>query len=562
MVTKNKAYKRNIERYGTFLKNLDDDKKDLAVSILEGSYRNGSAKGSRSYEGQRVDTYEGRIKAVTEILGFSEARHYKSLEKLMSTNNYLKNTVSHKKDSEGVYRSEQVKDYISKLSEDVEQPVGIEKSLEGKLEIVPNKKKGSFGKRIKEGLAIAAGVAIMTLPSYISGCGENPNSKKTYEPIKTIPVQEVVKNNNSVPIAVVREDIPRELISTNKVPEKAVAPVVVSLKNPSVETSRFQKMITEEPAPAEVVYLIDTNSLEDVSQVIEELSEPVTLEPVTLEPVTLESVVEGKFYRKQVDARNFQSYDAGSDKIDDKVSMNPIHLKNGLGNEFSSWGEDLKDGEKIGYVEGKTAKRLKSLKDALFLGFTKENKEARKKHNFLLRTIMAAYDVPQSLVKGAVALPDLVLGGLTEKVVYDGIGGGVKTLVNSTVHVGNEVFAVPLDASQRFENWAFKNEGKVSMGVYEAASTIMRFGGNVVLHEAPFDGKYIEVRNEKGEKVLINKGENGATLESLMAVLLDAGVLSSGSNGGSDGGFDGGDGGPIGGNSGGFGSGTGGSVGN
>ena len=100
------------------------------------------------------------------------------------------------------------------------------------------------------------------------------------------------------------------------------------------------------------------------------------------------------------------------------------------------------------------------------------------------------------------------------------------------------------------------------MGVYEAASTIMRFGGNVVLHEAPFDGKYIEVRNEKGEKVLINKGENGATLESLMAVLLDAGVLSSGSNGGSDGGFDGGDGGPIGGNSGGFGSGTGGSVGN
>ncbi|MBC8435064.1 hypothetical protein H8D91_01025 [archaeon] len=552
MVTKNKAYKRNIERYGTFLKNLDDDKKDLAVSILEGSYRNGSAKGSRSYEGQRVDTYEGRIKAVTEILGFSEARHYKSLEKLMSTNNYLKNTVSHKKDSEGVYRSEQVKDYISKLSEDVEQPVGIEKSLEGKLEIVPNKKKGSFGKK----LALAAGLAIVAGTYLVSGCKAEKITTNVPEP--TPIYQEISKDTNAAPAEVIWAEVPKEVT-----PKIIIAPI--KTKEKSVESSNdagLVKIFSEEPAPAEVVYLIDTNSLEDVSQVIEELSEPVTLEPVTLEPVTLESVVEGKFYRKQVDARNFQSYDAGSDKIDDKVSMNPIHLKNGLGNEFSSWGEDLKDGEKIGYVEGKTAKRLKSLKDALFLGFTKENKEARKKHNFLLRTIMAAYDVPQSLVKGAVALPDLVLGGLTEKVVYDGIGGGVKTLVNSTVHVGNEVFAVPLDASQRFENWAFKNEGKVSMGVYEAASTIMRFGGNVVLHEAPFDGKYIEVRNEKGEKVLINKGENGATLESLMAVLLDAGVLSSGSNGGSDGGFDGGDGGPIGGNSGGFGSGTGGSVGN
>lgn len=542
MVNKNQAYKRKLAVADRLLKmeGYSESKRILAHSILDGSYRSGAGKGSRNYEGRRVDTYEGRIDAVTEILGLHSENDFNLLEKVILSNNYLSKTRSKK--IEGLSRADILKTYIQNVSikeieKEKQNPVYAYREALGHAITSRNNKimRNVFA------TGLAASLMISTLGTSIFGCSKN----KTISSVQPTNVA-VSQVKGSFPVSVLypRLESPKDSLCYRGVKNKAlkqeqnIVPMpelgkVVTVGKVSwheiPETKRTTKLYYEtskaEPAKEELkVVQTETNKVIDAQ----------------IKPVGTNGL-----YRMHVDFRNLQSRDKDKDGLDEKVSASPVYFGKALKNEVVSFGEVVTDGKDLGYTQGKTGSRLKSLKDALKLGFTKENKEARKEYNPVLKTIMATYDGVQSIAKGAVDGADLVLGGLTDKVVYDVIGGGAKTLVNSTVDAGNFVFAVPLDASQRFENWAFKNKGKVSMETYELASTIMRFGGNVVLHEAPFDGKFVEVKNEKGEKVLINKGGKGATAESIVAVLLDAGVLSqihSGGNGGSskDGNSDGG----------------------
>ncbi len=613
MAQKNQTYKRNLERYKKFLEGTSvgqelgyqflehpstaKRKADLVYSIMDGSYRNESGTGgARTFRGKRVDTYEGRIAAVVDLLGLDNSRYFTSLEKVISTNVYLNTTKSKNAANDGAFRSEVVGNYVRGLKEGA---VKVEKKLEPKVQDLTkklntseslltvvtkqrdelditqrtrndqikaleekNKKQGEeltqtyrtaldlcleakYHRNWRNVLAtgLAASLMIGALGFGCSGDKKVSSAHSTKvvasKKIGSFPDSVLYPKLESPKASLCYTGIKKSVSSNLK-----GGPTPEQLRkfydsNPLVmpddsEPSDAEDVFVAEPAPAEVVY-------SNVKKVADAQIKPVGTNGL---------------YRMHVDFRNLNFRDTNGDSLDDKVSASPIYFGRALKNEGKDLTEAVLDTKNLGYA-GKEKSRVYGLGKALVspvdsvLGFVSGGRWGLQKHtvkernqdNFILGSIMSVYDGAQSIVKGAVDGADLVLGGLADKVVYDVIGGGAKTLVNSTVDVGNFAFAVPLDASQRFENWAFKNKGKVSMETYELASTIMRFGGNVVLHEAPFDGKYVEVRNEAGEKVLINKGQTGATLESLMAVLLDAGVLSkihSDGNGGKEGNSEGG----------------------
>lgn len=259
------------------------------------------------------------------------------------------------------------------------------------------------------------------------------------------------------------------------------------------------------------------------------------------EDFSSESQIENKrgIYRQHVDFRNLQLRDTTGDGVSNDVSANPRYLGRSLRNHCNTYGEALSDKENLGYREGKTKSRLRNIGRMLVApidsalgivsggrwGLHEDNIEARKDNNFVLGSIMSLYDGVQSVARGVVDTPDLVLGGVTDKIIYDAVGGGVRGTINSVVDIGNYALAVPIDGLQRFENWSLKNQGKLSMELYELATTLTRFTGNVILHEAPFDGEYVQVRDEFGNQAIISKGQTGATLESITALLLDSGLL-------------------------------------
>jgi hypothetical protein len=611
MANKNQVYKRNLERYKKFLEGTPlgqelgyqflehpstaKRKADLVYSIMEGSYRNQSGVGGvRTFRGKRVDTYEGRIAAVVDILGLDNSRYFASLEKLISKNNYLNSTKSKNVANEGAFRSEVVGNYVRGLKEGaikVEKKLGsqvqdLTKRLDtsdGLLTVVTKhrdeldstqrtrisqiKELKEENKKQEEELTqtyrtaldlcleakhhrfwkniFATGLAASLLISAIGfGCSRDKKEPVIKSEDSHTIINKVSQVRNYFPVSFFYPKLasPKDSLCYRGIKKSdsnlngGVTPEQLRKfydSNPLAmpnNSEPSEDVFAAEPAPAEVIYPM-------VGKVADAQIKPTT----------------NGLYRTHVDFRNLNSRDTDGDSLDDRVSANPVYFGRALKNEGKDLTEAVLDTTDLGYA-GKEKSRLKNFGRALVspvdsalglvsggrLGLHKDTREARSEDNLLLGSIRSVYDGVQSISRGVVDGTDLVAGGLADKLVYDVVGGSAKALVNSTVDAGNFVFAVPLDASQRFENWAFKNKGKVSMETYELASTIMRFGGNVVLHEAPFDGKYVEVTNEAGEKVLINKGQTGATLESLMAVLLDAGVLSSHKSGGNGGNSEGG----------------------
>ncbi len=123
---------------------VDEDIANLTHSIMKYGKADKNAKGdgSHSYNGKECFTYEGRIKATDEILKqyreenpdsmFSRGKLstvYKTIDKLINKNEYLATTQSKKKENQGIYRADAVKNLTYGLM-NAAQAVEKEKELQ------------------------------------------------------------------------------------------------------------------------------------------------------------------------------------------------------------------------------------------------------------------------------------------------------------------------------------------------------------------------------------------------------------------------------------------------
>ena len=250
-------------------------------------------------------------------------------------------------------------------------------------------------------------------------------------------------------------------------------------------------------------------------------------------------------YMKHVNARNPQIIDEDKDNIGEGISVDPRKLGTHIKYNFVPLGKEVTDCASLGYSQSDFSNRGKNVSSGLnrtgngltklvSLGYWDNREEKAKKDegNQFLRWGKSIYDIPFGVVQTGVNLIDYPAAGIFGKTLdttLDLAGG----LVNTTVDAGEYFVGVPFKATQSLERIPFE-KSNVSQRTYEGLSTVLRFGGNVVLHEVPQEGKYIQIIDRYGKETKIDKGETGATLELLSCIGLDLYSLSSHRGDGND----------------------------
>ncbi|MGM5484222.1 MAG: hypothetical protein ACQER9_04890 [Nanobdellota archaeon] len=240
-------------------------------------------------------------------------------------------------------------------------------------------------------------------------------------------------------------------------------------------------------------------------------------------------------YLKQSDTRNFQT-----NKKNNEISSNPEHYGSALKKEFSDWTEDLKNTSDLGFSGKKTGRRLKGIMDipggvvdgviGTFtggrMGIYQDRVESTKKDNVLLGSIRSFSGGIKKSFSGVVSTSDVVGGGITKKVINDGLFKGLDTAGDLAIHTGNYLTAIPASGLQDLEQVIAKNKGETTKNTYDTFSAAMHFSGDVVRHKSPMNGQFIEVETPEGTKKL-DKGQLFATIESLSAYWFDYSILKN-----------------------------------
>ena len=509
--------KRNLNDYVGSL-NVSSAKKNLSYAILEGAYlhRDKKGKGTRTVKfqdgtKQRVDTYEGRIKAAAKILGSD----YSGLNKIYS--GVLES--NQKYFSKNIKAKQKLENYISQYKLNSSEKGRLELSLSGKNpSTIPNHSYFSgLRKNIGKIAAIAAVSAATIFGAYYSDLSTS-----------------VSKDSKNV-----------EIKSSEKIivysPTKKTYRIVELEESPKEEfVEENQTQIQKQVANETKVYSdVSVEPMEDFFGSEEEISKF----DFTEKPFSLAKDL-GK-YIEHVNARNSQIIkgENGND-----ISVNPKHLANHVVNNFVPFANEVTNSDDLGYgykrLENRKAGIGQGLKKAgngflkfISAGYLDYNCEAEKEKegNQALRAFKGIYDIPAGSLKAITDTTDFVFGGLVNKTI-----GAGKNLVDGTVNSGvdlvNYSLALPYYSGKKLENAINSNDGECNQKVYEILTSFARFGGNVVLHEVPRNGKTIEIISKDGNKITLDKGKTGPLAELLTCAAVDtlgivgvSGGFSSGS---------------------------------
>ena len=574
MAKQNKKFERRLDRYTGFLVDklgISSDKALLARSIMDGTYKNGSGNGSKTYNGQGVNTYEGRIKAVKDLLNLNSSKQYKSIERLINSNDYLSKTKSKNSVNEGAYRSDLVKNYTRGLFEGA---VSVEKKLGNYVEGLKNLRTANGILNSENSVLTKEVSGLSSLLTVEKGniATEKTKSKKwkrrfkqaivggvlasvltavgTYALLK--PHQKVEKNTSVVETNYISDSsdsyggivldvaFPEEKSSDlNSIVSGAKEGGLESLVTNNTEVSSTVttngptitkvKTITKDDGKGLKTKLTQIEKKTDLSNIKSPSNLEDNLVPSNTnlaEVVSLNSSSEydsGFTYVNHVNKRNPQIDSKGD------ITLNPFKGLASIGNHFENWGKQIVDTEDLGYSSENYKKRGSSIGNGLksvvsilpFVNLNKEDLRKREDNNFLQRGFMKVYQALGGAGSTVVNTTDLATGGLAEKLVVDVVGGGVVTTVDSLVETAEWVASVPIAPAQEIENWASNNDGRFSRKVYEGVTSLLRFGGNVVLREAVIDGKYAEIITKDGKVVEVDKGGFGTLMESLVVAGID-----------------------------------------
>lgn len=613
-----REYRSNIAEY---VKELDVDastKRKIYIALNGGIYNSldkgyrenaGTLKGSKTMyfeDGtkQRIDTYEGRIKAVSRLLG-EDGEKIKDLYGILSKNQNKKNYLINSLQEKLVKGYEQV----SKNEDLNQEKKSLEKKLEGydatsmvsekehieKSEGIHNKdkQKGVF-KKIAIGAASLLVGATLLGKSVYNKIQNSYNNKKDYSTNQIVQI-DTQKDNGNKPYSVVErtyseknfpetkkniskangleeklfEEVASESDSINQFLDQAIEKgindterIVNDLKD-YVASEQYEEVqrITSELKELEKEYL----------KIQAEESESSVLNNSNLEKVLKENPIQsteesvGKNYdyssqridnsfekqivvpEKQIEQK--EKYSIGKDLKkyiehtskrnsqiqNNSITINPSPFFVQTANNFSDMKEELTNYDSIGYSEKNISERNNGIKTGLkkignglqklvSLGFwdSREKEEKEKEGNQVLRVLKSPYDVVIGAGKTAIHSADHVVGGILEKTV-DSAVAGVRGVVGSAVSATNYVGAIPFYALNGIEKQI--HDGNISQKTYEGIFSLARFGGNVISHEVPEKGKFIEVIANDGNKTIIDKGEIGATLELAFALGLDSVAL-------------------------------------
>lgn len=607
MENPNKSYKSKIKDYVCSLDIEATKKKQIYIALNGGIYsslKEKKGKGTRTMyfeDGtkQNVNTYEGRFKAVSKILG-NDLDNSKELYGLIVTgdygtksrNNYFKKTAaknylevkeikeSRKKNLEGEVLVGSAKALIKDgkvilgksayaLNSSQTKPVenfGDQGNLQvdqtysdpvsiGTIQNTPLPKKRSFLKRV----AIAAGmVAIGSALFFGNSCGDSKKESNENHSSKQEIVQTLVKSDkvqetsleNKVFAEVSTLEKTKETNEKRNYYEGLVqSEIEFSYKlnefygseneneiSNEESCSNLEKLLEEEmPSTSEEISPEYERHLQDY--VSENASEAINNQTQEIQPTSTNQNSSQKYcvikdLQKYVDhttARNAQIRDG-------ELSINPLHLVKQTGNNFVPLAEELTDFSSLGYSNEDFSNRTKGVKSGfkkignglqklVSLGFWDSRKEEEKTNegNQALRFLKSPYDVVVGAVQTVVNSADYITAGVLGKTLnttIDATRGVVGTAVSATNYLGAVPF-YPIDKSEEL-----LHENTCSQKVYETVFSLARFGGNVLSHEVPERGKTVEIISNDGKKVVLDKGEIGATLELLTGLGLDSFAIS------------------------------------
>ncbi|MCK5321295.1 hypothetical protein KAJ38_01840 [Candidatus Pacearchaeota archaeon] len=456
--------------------NCDDKRKRLAEAVLDGAYlhrEKGDRKGIRKVKiggkfNQRVDTYDGRIKAASEILGLNY--HPNEIENIyhdmLEKNPYLLKKIKSK---------DKIKKFISE---------------QGELENIASK----------------------TTPNVVSN---NKTNRRSYIPkiIKTCIVAGLIgaailygpsceKSKDT------KDSQPKSNVQINQITVKNLSDYITQREDPT---------ILEEP----------TKSLESqVSKSNTQILEPIIIEQKAESP----TLNDWNKYVDHVIKRNPQidkiegklNISADPNKFIHQIGKNYEPVLEDFGNVPKDIGFNKKKREsrvkRIGVGLKKAGKGLVKL---CTLGFVDPNNETTKKKegNQLVRLLKSPYDILSGTVEGVIAAADIPTAGIPGKSL-DVLTNTFKGTINSAVNSISYPTAVLTKGIGKLENSVFKNDGKISKDTCVGLSIPPRFIGNVFNHEATNSGKTVYISEEE-----LDKGNTGAILEQLGSLGLDYNIL-------------------------------------
>lgn len=304
-------------------------------------------------------------------------------------------------------------------------------------------------------------------------------------------------------------------------------------KNENIDTnegkfSNLERLLRDETQQTlQEISPEDSNPLENCS-----LNEETTLTPQENKKEFSQRYYVIKDLKKYVDHTNQRN----AQIVEGDISINPSHLIKQTGNNFVPLKDELTDFSSVGYSKEDFSNRTKGIKSGLkklgnglqklvSLGFWDSRKEEEKTNegNQVLRVLKSPYDIVLGTVQSAVNSVDYVAAGILGKTLnttIDATRGVVGTVISTTNYVG----ALPFYPLDKAEELLQKNT--CSQKVYETVFSLARFGGNVLSHEVPERGKTIEIISNDGKKVVLEKGELGATLELITGLGLDSFAIS------------------------------------